>query len=283
MSRGKGEEQVGAGIRKMEKGKLHRKAVVIGNRQLCADHYLLTLEEGELAKTTRPGQFINLKINQREELLLRRPFSVARMSPEQSSVEIVYRIIGKGTEAMKDLKPGNGVDLMGPLGQGFHLPEQPMNCLLIGGGVGLAPLWGLADQLSRSQNKLIALLGYRSFDYLFGVEVFKHCNAETIVTTDDGSYGLKGLASQHVVDVLRWPIDYVYVCGPPLMLRAVIPMIRKANLKGEVSVEEKMGCGYGVCLSCVVNVMKNGEIEKQRVCTEGPVFDIEDLVPDDET
>jgi len=274
---------VGPDIKKMEKWRLHHNAVVIGNRQLCADHYLLTLEEGELAKKTRPGQFINLKINNREELLLRRPFSVAKASPEQSSVEIVYRIIGKGTEAMKGLKPGNGVDLIGPLGQGFHLPGQPMNCLLIGGGVGLAPLWGLADQLSRNQNKLIALLGFRSSNYLFGVELFKKCNAETIVTTDDGSYGLKGLASEHVEDVLKQPIDYVYVCGPPLMLRAVIPMIRKARLKGEVSLEEKMGCGYGVCLSCVVNVMKHGEIEKQRVCTEGPVFDIEDLVPDDET
>ncbi len=267
----------------MEKSRLLHNAVITENRHLCTDHYLLTLEEGELAKTTRPGQFINLKINNREELLLRRPFSVAKMSSEQSCVEIVYRIIGKGTEAMKGLRPGDVVDLIGPLGQGFHLPEQPATCLLIGGGVGLAPLWGLADQLSRSKNKLIALLGFRSSNYLFGIDVFKEYNAETIVATDDGSYGLKGLASEHVGKVLSRPIDYVYVCGPPLMLRAVVPMIRKAGLKGEVSVEEKMGCGYGVCLSCVVNVMKNGEIEKQRVCTEGPVFDIKDMVLDDET
>ncbi len=267
----------------MKKFRFHRLASVVENRRLCTGHYLLTIEDNELAKTTLPGQFINLQINNREDLLLRRPFSVARTSSEQSSVEIVYRIIGKGTEAMKGLKSGDVVDLIGPLGQGFHLPEQPTNCLLIGGGVGLAPLWGLADRLSRSKNKLIALLGFRSSNHLFGVDVFKSCNAETIVTTDDGSHGLKGFASEHVEEVLKRPIDYVYVCGPSPMLKAVIPMIRKANLKGEVSVEEKMGCGYGVCLSCVVNVMKNGEIEKQRVCTEGPVFRIEDIVPDDET
>ena len=267
----------------MEESNLHRKASVIENRQLCVDHYLLVLKDRALARTTLPGQFVNLKINHREELLLRRPFSIARTDPEQSSVEIVYRVIGKGTGAMKDLRPGDAVDLIGPLGKGFHLPEQPMHCLLIGGGVGLAPLWGLAGQLSQGRNRIIALLGFRSFHSIFGVHVFEDCKADTLVTTDDGSYGLKGLASEHVGEVLRRSIDRVYVCGPPLMLKTVIPMIRRANLKGEVSVEEKMGCGYGVCLSCAIDVMKNGTIEKQRVCTEGPVFDIGEIVIDDET
>ena len=132
----------------MKELRFHRLATVIENRRLCTDHYLLIIEDNELAKTTLPGQFINLKINNREELLLRRPFSMARPILERSSVEIVYRVVGKGTAAMKDLKPGDMLDLMGPLGKGFHLPEEPKNCLLIGGGVGLAPLWGLADRLS---------------------------------------------------------------------------------------------------------------------------------------
>jgi dihydroorotate dehydrogenase electron transfer subunit len=183
---------------------------------------------------------------------------------------------------MKDLRPGDVIDLIGPLGKGFHLPEQSIHCLLIGGGVGLAPLWGLAEQLSQGKNRIIALLGFRSSHSIFGVDVFKDCKAEILVTTDDGSYGLKGLASEHVGEVLKRPIDRVYVCGPLLMLKAVIPMIRRANLKGEVSVEEKMGCGYGVCLSCAIDVIKNGTIEKQRVCTEGPVFDIGEIVIGDE-
>jgi len=267
----------------MGESKLHHNASVIENRQLCAGHYLLALKNDNLSKAVLPGQFVNLKISNREELLLRRPFSVARMKADRSRIDIIYRVIGKGTSAMAGLKFGDEVDLLGPLGRGFHLPDYPINCLLLGGGVGVAPLWGLADHLSRRGNRIVALIGFQSSHKMFGIEVFRESGAEVIVTTDDGSFGLKGLASDHLEEVLKREIDCVYVCGPPLMLKAVIPMIRRANLRGEVSVEEKMGCGYGVCLSCVVNVRKNGMIEKQRVCTEGPVFDLEEIVLNDET
>jgi dihydroorotate dehydrogenase electron transfer subunit len=267
----------------MEKSKFHHKASVIENRQLCTDHYLLALEDDDLARATLPGQFVNMKINNREELLLRRPFSVARTKPEQSRTDIIYRVIGKGTSAMAGLKPKDQVDLLGPLGTGFHLPDHPVRCLLLGGGVGVAPLWGLAGHLSRKGNRIVALIGFQSSGKMFGIEVFRESGAEVIVTTDDGSYGLRGLASDHLEGVLKREIDRVYVCGPPLMLKAVIPVIREAHLRGEVSVEEKMGCGFGVCLSCVVNVKKGGVIEKQRVCTEGPVFDLEEIVLNDET
>jgi dihydroorotate dehydrogenase electron transfer subunit len=267
----------------MKESDLHRNACVIENRPLCADHYLLVMREDELARLSQPGQFVNLKINNREELLLRRPFSIARTHPEGSLFEIVYRVVGKGTAAMKDLKPGDILDLMGPLGKGFHLPEGQKSCLLIGGGVGLAPLWGLADRLSQNGNRVVALLGFRSSDVIFGIDVFRGYGAEILVTTDDGSYGLKGFVSDHVEKVLKDPIDRVYVCGPPLMLKAVVSLLRVAGIEGEASVEEKMGCGYGVCLSCALDITKDGVVEKQRVCTEGPVFDLEELALDDET
>ena len=267
----------------MEKSRFHHSATVIENRLLCTDHYLLILKDDDLSKTILPGQFVNIRINHREELLLRRPFSIASTSPEQSLVEIVYRIVGKGTTAMKGLLPGDILDLLGPLGREFSLPEQSMECLLIGGGVGIAPLLGLVKNLSQNRNRVFALLGFRSSDYIYGIDVFRNLGVETIVTTDDGSVGLKGFLSDHLEEILRRQIDRAYVCGPPLMLKAVIPMLRKANIKGEVSVEEKMGCGFGVCLSCVVNVKKNGTVEKQRACTEGPVFDIAEIVLNDET
>jgi dihydroorotate dehydrogenase electron transfer subunit len=266
----------------MKESDLHRNVSVVENRPLCADHYLLVMRGDELARVSYAGQFVNLRINNREELLLRRPFSIARTHPEGSLFEIVYRVVGKGTAAMKDLKPGDILDLMGPLGKGFHLPEARKNCLLIGGGVGLAPLWGLADRLSQNQNRIVALLGFRSSDVIFGIDVFQGYGAEIIVTTDDGSYGLKGFVSDHAEKVLKGPVDRAYVCGPPLMLKAVIPLLRAAGIEGEASIEEKMGCGYGVCLSCAINIAKDGAIEKQRVCTEGPVFDLEELVLDDE-
>jgi len=101
---------------------------------------------------------------------------------------------------------------------------------------------------------------------------------ETIITTDDGSYGLKGFISDHLEEFLNRPIDYAYVCGPNPMLEAVLPMIRKAGIKGDVSLEERMGCGYGVCLSCVASIVEKGVVEKKRICSEGPVFDLEQVV-----
>ena len=262
---------------------LHITATVVKNTPLCIGHYCLTLKNDLLAKSTQPGQFVNLRIHGREDLLLRRPFSVATTRPAQSLFEIVYRVVGQGTRTMTELSRGEEVDLIGPLGTGFHLPKEPMNCLLLGAGVGIAPLWGLAAQLFKKKNKIIALLGFRSSDKVFGEEIFRKRCAETIVTTDDGSYGLKGLASDHLEKILNRPIDRAYVCGPTPMLKAVLPMIRHARVKGEVSLEERMGCGYGVCLSCVANIAKEGWIEKLRICTEGPVFSIEDVVLDDET
>lgn len=136
---------------------------------------------------------------------------------------------------------------------------------------------------SHGGNKVIALLGFQSLDRVFGEDVFHKYNAQVVVTTDDGSYGLKGFASDHLEEILKRQIDRVYVCGPMPMLKAVIPMIKRENVKGEVSLEEKMGCGYGACLSCVTKIWKDGIVERERVCTEGPVFRLEEVVLDDET
>jgi len=268
---------------KRENSCLHNSATVVKNIRLCSDHYCLTLKSDILANTTKPGQFVNLRINGRDDLLLRRPFSVAMTRPAQSLFEIVYRVVGQGTRTMTELCRGEKVDLMGPLGTGFHLPEEPTNCLLLGGGVGVAPLWGLAAQLSKKKNNVIALLGFRSSDKVFGEDIFRKLRIEAIVTTDDGSYGLKGFVSDHLQKSLNRSIGHAYVCGPNPMLKAVLPMIRESRIKGEVSLEERMGCGYGVCLSCVVNIAKEGVVEKKRICTEGPVFDLEHVVLNDES
>jgi dihydroorotate dehydrogenase electron transfer subunit len=267
---------------KEEKCSLHITATVVKNSCLCSEHYCLTLKSDILAKSTKPGQFVNLRIDGRGNLLLRRPFSVAMTRPAQSVLEIVYRVVGQGTRSMTELSRGEKVDLIGPLGTGFHLPEEPTNCLLLGGGVGVAPLWSLAAQLSKKKNKVIALLGFRSSDRVFGEDIFRKLRIETIVTTDDGSYGLKGFVSDHLEKVLNRPINHAYVCGPNPMLKAVLPMIRKSGIKGEVSLEERMGCGYGVCLSCVANIVEEGVVERKRICTEGPVFDLEHVVLSDE-
>ncbi len=267
----------------MNKVGLRHSASVVSNTHICTDHYRLVLQEDRLASATLPGQFVNIRIHNREDLILRRPFSVALVKPEQSLFEIVYRVVGKGTSAMTDLQPDDVVDLLGPLGKGFRIPEKATNCLLLGGGCGVAPLWGVADKLYRANSKMIVVLGFQSSAMMFGEDKFQAYGADTLITTDDGSYGLKGFVSEHLGKAMDRQIDRAYVCGPTPMIKAVTPILKKANVACEISLEAYMGCGFGVCLSCVVSVRNGEAIEKQRVCVEGPVFRLEDIVLDHET
>ena len=262
----------------MESNKLLHTATVEENTQICADHFQLILkDDGGLSKTTLPGQFVNVVIPQRLDLLLRRPFSVARTNPEKRLLYIVYRIVGKGTSAMVGLKPGATMDVMGPLGNGWSLPEKAGNCLLIGGGCGVAPLWGLAEQLVRAGSRVFTVMGFQSQDKVFGEDIFQQIKADLTVTTDDGSYGCEGFVCDHLEPYLNQRIERAYVCGPMPMVKTVIPQLMQKNIEGEVSFEEIMGCGYGVCLSCVTEIEKNGSIQKERICTEGPVFSIREV------
>ena len=267
----------------MEKTDLRCKASVVENSRICIDHYRLVLQEERLPRVVLPGQFVNIRINNREDLLLRRPFSVALVKPEKSLFEIIYRVVGKGTAVMTELQPGDGVDLLGPLGRGFNIPEKADNCLLLGGGCGVAPLWGVADKLYRTNSKIIAMLGFQSSDHVFGEDVFRKYGADLVVTTDDGSYGLKGFITQQMENVMNQQINRTYICGPTPMLKAAAPILEKTEVECQVSLEALMGCGFGVCLSCVVSVRKEGSIEKQRVCSEGPVFSLGDILLDNET
>ncbi|MFQ5484463.1 MAG: dihydroorotate dehydrogenase electron transfer subunit [Desulfobacterales bacterium] len=267
----------------MNKVDLRHSALVVSNTRICKDHYRIVLQEDRLPSVTLPGQFINIRIPKREDLILRRPFSVALVRPEKSLFEIVYRAVGKGTSAMTILQPDDEVDLLGPLGKGFSIPEKAANCFLLGGGCGVAPLWGVADKLYRMNSKMTVMLGFESSATVFGEDLFRAYDADTFITTDDGSYGLKGLVSEHLEKAMDRQIERAYVCGPKPMIKAVTPILKRADVECEISLEAYMGCGFGVCLSCVVSVRNGEAIEKQRVCTEGPVFRLEDIAADHET
>lgn len=142
----------------------------------------------------------------------------------------------------------------------------------------MAPLWAVADRLYQNNSNIIAILGFQSSDMVFGEEKFRKYHAEIVVTTDDGSYGLKGYVSEHLDKVLSRKLDRAYACGPTPMLKAVAPILEKTNMACEISLEARMGCGFGVCLSCVVTVRNGETIENQQVCTEGPVFNLKDIV-----
>lgn len=253
-------------------------ATVEHNTQICSDHHLMILKDnGVVSGATRPGQFVNLVIPQRPDLFLRRPFSVAKTDTEKNHLYIVYRIVGEGTQAMAELKPGIKIDLMGPLGNGWHLPEKPGNSLLVGGGCGVAPLWGLGEYIAGKGGQVFSVLGFQSQDKVFGEDVFQAIDADITVTTDDGSYGSAGFVCDHLDGCLSQAIDRAYVCGPMPMVKTVIPRLLEKEIAGEVSLEEVMGCGFGVCLSCVTEIEQDGQIHKQRICTEGPVFSIKEV------
>ncbi len=261
----------------MNKIDLRHSASVVSNTRICKDHYRLVLHEDRLPSVTLPGQFVNIRIPKREDLILRRPFSVALVKPEKFLFEIVYRVVGKGTSAMSVLQPDDEVDLLGPLGKGFSMPEKATNCFLLGGGCGSASLWGVADKLYRMNCKMTVMLGFKSSVSVFGEDLFRAYDADTFITTDDGSYGLKGLVSDHLEEVMDRPLERAYVCGPTSMIKAVTPILKKTDIACEISLEAHMGCGFGVCLSCVASVRDGKVVEKQRVCTEGPVFRLEDI------
>lgn len=215
-----------------------------------------------------PGQFVNVRVSEGEEVILRRPFSVFRFA--DGRLTILYRVIGKGTEALAGRRPGDGLKVLGPLGTPFPLREGP--ALLVGGGIGIPPVHFLGTVLAAAGSEVTTCLGFRSAGELMLEESFAGFSRAVAVATDDGTAGVRGT----VLDALASlpapaPGTAVYACGPAGMLRALKAWCGERSLPLSVSLEAYMGCGFGVCLSCAVKLV--GTEEYVRACTEGPVFD----------
>ena len=211
------------------------------------------------------GQFVNIKIN---GLFLRRPISV--FDVEENSLTIVYKVVGEGTEKLKEMKSGEELDILTGLGNGYNTDIQEDTALLIGGGVGVPPLYYLAKVLLKKGKKVCAILGFNTKDEVFGEEEFKKLGVDVTVTTVDGSYGTKGF----VTDALPSGNYYYFTCGPEPMLKAVY---KNAKGNGQFSFEERMGCGFGACMGCSHKTVKG----YKRVCKDGPVFEKEEILWED--
>lgn len=236
------------------------------------DHRVLGTNLLELVLQTppsymvEPGQFVTIQVDEGNELLLRRPFSVADFDSEQGHLHVIYKVVGVGTERMRTWEVGQMVSVMGPLGQGFPLLlanqdkiKKPR--LLIGGGVGLAPLYYLAKVLAAKQIPLVIAAGFRSADEAFYLEAFQQLG-EVIVATEDGSLGEAGYVTQYLPAQDRW--ELYYACGPRPMLDVLTQQL--SGKLGYLSLEERMACGIGVCQGCV-----HPSTKPFRVCTDGPV------------
>ena len=256
---------------------------ITANRRLTQNVCEMILA-GDTSACQRPGQFLNIKL---DGLFLRRPISVCDYDDEE--IKIIYKIVGKGTRAMAEMRPGQTLDVLTGLGNGYGSSKAGTNPVLIGGGVGIPPLYGLLKALQRQRaadakaartagglahdevagtEKIRVILGFNTAEEIFYQEEFEAAGAEVLLATADGSAGVKGF----VTDVLAGlDYSYFYTCGPEAMFRAIE---RVAKTSGQYSFEERMGCGFGACMGCSCET-KYGS---KRICKDGPVLEREEIL-----
>ena len=233
---------------------------IIENTQLTETVWRMRLR-GDTSAITAPGQFVNILI---DGLFLRRPISVCDC--EGDVLTIVYKVVGKGTEKMSKMTEGK-LDVLTGLGNGYDLAEAGEHPLLLGGGVGVPPLYMLAKQLIAAGKAVSVVLGFNTKEEIFYEEEFKALGADVTVATADGSYGVKGF----VTDALPTDYTYFYTCGPEPMLKAVFAA---SATEGQFSFEERMGCGFGACMGCSCKTVTG----YKRICKEGPVLRKEEIL-----
>lgn len=235
---------------------------IVSNKPLTKDVFEMILS-GDTSAITAPGQFINIKL---DGFYLRRPISICDY--DNNTVTILYKVVGGGTEAMSRLESGAELDILCGLGNGFDVSKSGEKPVLIGGGVGVPPLYNLCKKLIESGKKVTVILGFNTSSEIFYKEKFESLGAEVYVSTVDGSSGVKGF----VTDVLKnIDYDYFFTCGPMPMFRAIEKI---ASSSGQYSFEERMGCGFGACMGCSCKT-KYGN---KRICRDGPVLEREEII-----
>ncbi len=283
---------------------------VISNEQLTENCWKMTLEAPRIASEIRPGQFIHIKIGGTNDPFLRRPFSVfrvARLGKDVFGIEFVYKVVGRGSRLMTRLKRRDELDIIGPLGHGFEWHRDKRVHILLGGGTGSACLFMLGEELSKKAKdyelELTILLGAATKRDVLLEKEFSTLSGDVLISTEDGSYGKAGL----VTEMLKEKIDLdrissqcaIYASGPEPMLKALFPICHEYGIPTQVSIERHMMCGIGACLVCVCKVNKKGVLKYRNiesshvqlipeeefgyglVCTDGPVFHMEEIAFDE--
>lgn len=254
------------------------KASIVDNKELTQNHFLLTLHPLEKIIKPKPGTFFMLSVDKGSDPLLKRPISIHRWL--SGDFQLLYRVVGKGTDILSERRPGDILEVLGPLGNGFPSINKRSKTILVAGGLGIAPIFGLAEKIiAPGKPDTLLFYGARTKSEVLCLDKLKSIGIEPIVSTDDGTYGKKG----NIVNVLKKFISHnsslithysIYACGPEQMLKSLAALVNKNNLNGFVALEQNMACGLGTCLGCVVNTKKGFK----RVCKEGPVFPIEEIV-----
>ena len=234
---------------------------ILSNTALTDSVFKMVLS-GDTSAITAPGQFVNIQL---DGLFLRRPISVCDYN--KNTLTLVYKVVGKGTEKMSRMMPGTQLDLLTGLGNGYDLTLSGERPVLLGGGVGVPPLYNLAKKLIAQGKDVTVILGFNTKSEIFYEDAFQALGCTVLVTTVDGSYGVKGFAT----DALPEDYTYFYTCGPEPMLKAVY---RATSTSGQMSFEERMGCGFGACMGCSCKTLTGNK----RICKDGPVMKKEEIL-----
>ncbi len=254
-----------------KKTKVVESALILINEPLASGVFRLVVKSPKISERCTPGQFVMVRLPWWTDPYLRRPFSIAGADSDEGTLTLIYRVVGHGTELLESARAGDTLDVMGPLGRGFDLSGERL--LLVGGGMGLAPLLFAAGRCC--PNPVEVLAGGRSGDELFWVGLFRGNCDKVHVTTDDGSLGICGTCVDALPDILRkGGFSGVLTCGPRPMMKRVTEVANAAGIRTQVSLEEHMACGMGVCLSCTCGAADGGT---RQICKDGPVFWAEEV------
>jgi dihydroorotate dehydrogenase electron transfer subunit len=235
---------------------------IISNKALTDTVYRMELA-GDTSAITKPGQFVNIKL---EGQFLRRPISICDW--DENSITLIYKVVGVGTRQMSRMEPGKKLDLLVGLGNGFDMSKSGDKPLLIGGGVGVPPMYGLCKRLIAGGKPVTMIMGFNTAAEIFYADEFRALGADVIIATADGSVGVKGFVTNAMDGV---DYSYFYTCGPEPMLKAIDKV---AATSGQLSFEERMGCGFGACMGCSCKT-KYGN---KRICKDGPVLEREEII-----
>ncbi|MFB3895175.1 MAG: dihydroorotate dehydrogenase electron transfer subunit [bacterium] len=248
-------------------------ALIIDKKQYGLDGYVYRFQAPELAQTAKPGQFVMLRWSDGVDPLLRRPFSFHRINQKEGTIDILFRVVGKGTALLAEKKVEESCNLLGPLGNGFEIRSDITQSIILAGGMGVAPMLALADRLVALNIKPLVFLGAKSKEELWCSEEFQSLGCDIHLATDDGSLGFKGT----VLDLFQQSAIYnpqsatVYGCGPEPMLQQLAKLAQERQFDCQISLETNMACGIGTCQGCVTPVV--GPEQYKLVCKDGPVFD----------
>ncbi len=255
-------------------------AELVKKEQLKCDIFKFSIKAPNIVKNAKPGNFIEIRVSEQLDPFLRRPISIYNLDRENGILEFIFQVKGKGTEILSKKEEGSQIDVIGPLGYGTFKYETYQNIAIIGGGIGVFPLYELAKSAKRDGKNVNTYIGFRNKDIVMLEQEFNDVSNNLILATDDGSYGKKGFAINFLEkDINEGKIDSIFACGPLPMLKAIQKLAIEKNIPCQISLEEKMACGLGVCLGCAVKTANSPDDNPEywHVCKAGPVFNCKDV------